>query len=61
MKALELRVAPDKSAKAVSLRYVSEGEKGYSRQRKGKGFIYQTLEGKLVRDKTLMKREDTNY
>lgn len=58
MKSLELRTTPQKAARAVSLRYVSDNEPGYTRKRKGKTFSYCTAQGRPVKDKTLIKRFD---
>jgi DNA topoisomerase I len=56
VKALELRTTPHKAARAVSLRYVSDNERGYTRRRKGKTFSYFTAQGRPVKDKALLKR-----
>jgi DNA topoisomerase I len=56
VKALELRTTPQKAARAVALRYVSNDEKGYSRKRKGRGFVYLTSQGKVVHNNMLLKR-----
>jgi DNA topoisomerase I len=55
-KVLELRVESEKAARAVSLRYVSDNEPGYTRKRKGKGFVYLTAKGKPVKNPSLIKR-----
>lgn len=59
MKALELRVKPEASARVVALHYVSASEEGYTRKRKGKGFIYLNSQAKLVKDKSLTRRFDS--
>jgi DNA topoisomerase IB len=38
------------SAKSAGLRYVSDGARGISRRRAGKGFIYTNADGKLIHD-----------
>jgi DNA topoisomerase I len=44
------------SAKSAGLRYVSDGAPGISRRRAGKGFIYITLDGNLIRDAAELRR-----
>lgn len=46
---------PEKSAKAVALRYVSISESGIRRVKKGKGFAY-FLDGKKLSDKESLER-----
>src|SRR5262245_63566409 len=45
-----------KAASDAGLRYVSDDEPGYSRQRCGKGFRYLDWNRETVRDKNLRKR-----
>jgi len=44
------------AATDAGLRYVSDEEPGFSRQRCGKGFCYRDWDGETVRDKILRKR-----
>ena len=48
--------APEGSAKAAGLRYVSDAEPGISRQRAGSGFRYRDPAGAVVRDKAVLAR-----
>ena len=48
--AADLPVAPQESAKAVGLRYVSDETPGFRRVRKGTGFRYLRQNGKEIRD-----------
>ncbi len=45
-------------ARRANLRYVSDNEPGYSRQRWGRGFTYRDATGKTVKDKALRQRFD---
>ena len=45
-----------RSARAAGLRYTSDETPGISRQRCGKGFIYRTERGHIVRSAAVMKR-----
>jgi DNA topoisomerase-1 len=47
---------PVVSAKAASLRYVSDQTPGIKRQKSGKGFVYVDVDGKLVRDPDELRR-----
>ena len=47
---------PAESAKAASLRHVSDDHPGIRRRRSGKGFSYVTAEGQTVRDKATLAR-----
>ncbi|MDR6944577.1 DNA topoisomerase IB [Mucilaginibacter pocheonensis] len=47
---------PKITAKAVGLRYMSDSSAGYTRKRAGTGWSYYDAEGKLVKDKELIKR-----
>jgi DNA topoisomerase I len=53
---LELRLESKKAARAVALRYVSDSEEGYTRKRKGRGFLYLTPGGKPVTKPSLIER-----
>lgn len=46
----ENNLSPQQLAKAMHLRYVSSDMKGYSRQRKGKQFIYLDTDNKAITD-----------
>jgi DNA topoisomerase-1 len=46
---------PEKAAKAVALRYVSDSEQGIERLKKGSGFTY-VFKGKSLRDKDQIER-----
>jgi DNA topoisomerase-1 len=43
-------------ARAARLRYVSDGEPGYSRRRHGRGFTYRDWNGHPVKDRALKRR-----
>jgi DNA topoisomerase-1 len=47
---------PAESAKAAGLRYVSDGQPGIHRRRRGTGFEYLDADGKPVRDREVLKR-----
>jgi DNA topoisomerase-1 len=55
-KSLDTPLPPDQVAKLARLRYVNDGEPGYSRKRKGRGFMYVDEEGVPVKDKALHGR-----
>ena len=56
-KALEdLPSDPYESAKVAGLRYVTAGNPGIVRQRKGDGFVYSGTDGKPVQDETTLAR-----
>jgi len=52
---LKIHADPEKAAKAVDLKYVSDADPGISRVKKGNGFSYMR-NGKVVRDKSLIDR-----
>ena len=52
---LKIHDDPKKAAKAVDLKYVSDGEPGIQRVKKGNGFSY-VFKGKTVRDKEQITR-----
>lgn len=43
-------------ARAIQLRYVRSDQKGYSRKKKGEGFIYLDTEGRTIRDPEIIRR-----
>ena len=45
-----LLVAPEESAQAARLRYVSDTQPGIRRQRAGRGFSYRGINGRPIRD-----------
>lgn len=47
---------PEESAEGAGLRYVSDESPGYTRQRRGKKFIYLDTEGKEIRDEVRILR-----
>jgi DNA topoisomerase I len=47
---------PIDAAEAAGLRYIMEGEPGYTRKRKGRGFIYLDPKGKQVTNPQLIAR-----
>ena len=51
-----LPVAPEESAQAAGLRYVSDTQPGIRRQRAGRGFCYRGLDGRLIRDPAVLRR-----
>jgi len=51
-----LPVAPEESAQAAGLRYVSDTQPGIRRQRAGRGFCYRGLDGKPIRDPAVVRR-----
>ena len=52
----EVGTDPARAAEAANLRYVDGEEKGYTRQRKGKGFAYYAPSGEHVKDEKLRER-----
>lgn len=42
--------------KKEGLRFITDGKPGFMRQKIGKGFVYYDIEGKRIRDKTVIKR-----
>lgn len=50
------KISPKHSARAASLRYVSEQSSGISRVRNGRGFRYLNANGKPVRDRATLAR-----
>ncbi|HEV8422897.1 MAG TPA: DNA topoisomerase IB, partial [Chthoniobacterales bacterium] len=55
---LEIVTDPETVAEDAGLRYVSDEQPGYTRQRRGKKFAYFDQEGKEVRDETRILRFD---
>jgi DNA topoisomerase-1 len=55
---LEIVTDPETVAEDAGLRYVSDEQPGYTRQRRGKKFAYFDPEGKEVRDETRILRFD---
>jgi DNA topoisomerase-1 len=53
---LEIVTDPQEAAEEAGLRYVSDAQPGYTRQRKGDSFQYFDTEGKLIRDETRLLR-----
>ena len=53
---IEIVTDPEESAEEAGLRYVSDETPGYTRQRRGKKFIYFDTEGKEIRDETRILR-----
>ena len=51
-----LPVAPEESAQAAGLRYVSDTQPGIRRQRTGRGFCYRGIDGRLIRDPAVLRR-----
>ncbi|HWE48331.1 MAG TPA: hypothetical protein VG273_00980 [Bryobacteraceae bacterium] len=47
---------PERSAKIAGLRYIGDRIPGYTRGRRGKGFVYFDTEGKSLRDKNELTR-----
>ncbi len=56
--ALEIVTDPEIVAQDAGLRYVSDEQPGYSRQRRGKKFVYFDTEGKEIRDEARILRID---
>jgi DNA topoisomerase-1 len=53
---IEIVTDPEESAEEAGLRYVSDESPGYTRQRRGKKFIYFNTEGKEIRDEVRILR-----
>jgi DNA topoisomerase I len=51
-----LPVAPEESAQAARLRYVSDTQPGIRRQRAGRGFSYRGIDGRPIRDPAVLRR-----
>ena len=51
-----LPVAPEESAQAAGVRYVSDTQPGIRRQRAGRGFCYHGLDGRPIRDPAVLRR-----
>ena len=51
-----LPVAPEESAQAAGLRYVSDTQPGIRRQRTGRGFCYRGIDGRPIRDPAVLRR-----
>ena len=52
----EAQSSPAAMAKTAGLRYVSDRQPGYRRQRCGRGFAYYDWQGKLIRDRKMRAR-----
>jgi DNA topoisomerase I len=52
----ELRLDPVEAARKAGLRYVSDRKPGISRHKRGKGFVYRSPDGALLRDTALLLR-----
>lgn len=48
--------SPARSAQFVGLRYVSDAGPGIRRMRRGRGYIYRSPEGRLIRDRHTLRR-----
>jgi len=57
--ARELPVAPEASAQAAGLRYVSDLQPGLRRQRAGRGWWYRGMDGRPIRDPRVLRRIKT--
>jgi DNA topoisomerase-1 len=55
-KAVELPVAPEESAQAAGLRYVSDTQPGIRRQRAGRGLCYRGMDERPIRDPIILRR-----
>ena len=55
-KATVLPVAPEESAQAAGLRYVSDTQPGIRRQCAGRGFCYRGIDGRPIRDPAVVRR-----
>ncbi len=51
-----IHTAPSQSAKAASLRHVSDDRAGITRRRAGKSFSYRAPDGQIIRDKEVLAR-----
>ena len=49
-------VAPEESAQAAGVHYVSDTQPGLRRQRAGRGFCYRGLDGRPIRDPAVLRR-----
>ncbi len=49
-------VAPEESAQAAGVRYVSDTHPGIRRRRAGRGFCYHGLDGRPIRDPAVLRR-----
>src|SRR5688500_2322004 len=47
---------PPASASAVGLRYVNDSEAGFSRLKRGNGFVFVNQKGKPLRNESVLKR-----
>ncbi len=54
--ALDVHVAPQESARAAGLRYVSDVKPGIAREKHGNGFAYRSPDGKPVADEKTLSR-----
>jgi DNA topoisomerase-1 len=54
--ALEIVTDPEQAAADAGLRYVSDQQPGYTRERRGKKFIYFDIDGKEIRDEARILR-----
>ena len=53
---IEIVTDPAEAAEGAGLRYVSDESPGYTRQRRGKKFVYFDTDGKEIRDETRILR-----
>ncbi len=53
---IEITTDPVQAAKEAGLRYVSDEQPGYTRQMRGKKFVYFDTEGKEIKDETRILR-----
>src|SRR6266436_4084344 len=53
---LEIITDPEEAAKGAGLRYVSDENPGYTRERRGKKFVYFDTDGKEIRDEARILR-----
>jgi DNA topoisomerase I len=53
---IEITTDPAEAAEEAGLRYVSDDQPGYTRQRNGDGFVYFDTEGKPIRDEQRILR-----
>ncbi len=53
---IEIVTDPEESAEEAGLRYVSDESPGYTRQRRGKKFVYFDTQGKEIRDEARILR-----
>ena len=52
----DTKLTPAKSAQAVGLRYVTDEQPGIHRERRGRGFVYRSAQGRIIRDRHTLKR-----